>query len=116
REAVELGGVPGQLDLDRLHVREAPDDLRARKPAQRTRKLLVRMEADDGAGRRGAARRAGGREDRRGREGCDEEDEQTGDWAGWKAHPGGTESGEGLLFEVGRARRVRYPESRDGVP
>jgi hypothetical protein len=89
---MELVRAPRELDLDRLHVRKPANDLRARVAAQRTGELLVRVEPHDGAGRCAPARRSGWREDRGSDERCGEEDEQTGDWAVWKAHPGGTES------------------------
>ncbi len=114
-DSVQVAHLAGKLDLDRPHVREPPDDLRAREAAQRSSEPGVGLEADDGVRRCRAARRARRREDGRSGERSDQQDEQAGDSVGSRAHPGGRESGKGPAFEIGRAVRVRYPESRDGL-
>ena len=100
----EVAGAAGQLDLDRLHVRKAPDDLRAREAAQRSRELVVRVEADDRAGRRRPARRPARREDRRSGQRCDQQDGRNGGKCGLEGASGRHGERKGPAFR-GRPRR-----------
>ena len=108
-QPVQLLGLSGKLDLDRLHVRQSAHDLGAGEALQRLGELGVRLEADHGSGRRRTARRAARSDDGREGQRRNEECRKSGNVKGRRTHSGRTGSGK-------RAPVRRRPGAGRAVP